>query len=556
MSLVVALLAAWVEGHLVYWQLVEHGRLSQWASDQYQKSVPLPATRGVIFDRAGRPLAVNTTVYSIYISPDAVPAAQRDQVAAELAGALGIDGAKLAATLRAGGKFAYVARRQPKTRADQVMMLGLPGVGLQEEQQRSYLPGGSQGASLASNLLGYVDYDGKGQYGVEAYYNQRLAGKAGFKTTYQDAAGRDIALGPSQRVNAVDGQELVLSLDASIQYAAEQALAAGVQANHAESGSVIILDSHTGGIVAWADYPTFNGNSFTTADPGAIRDSIASDLYEPGSIMKVVTLAGALDNHAITPTTTINDPGQISVGGSVLRDWDLANHGTVTMTNVLEKSLNVGAVRAMQMEGPDKFMAELANFGFDRPTGIDVASESTAPLRPLAQWHQNEVATASYGQGIAVNMVQMAAAINVVANGGRYAPPHVVERAGGQPVVPATPQRQVISPDSARQMTQMMESVVQNGSGWTARVQGFEKDEAGKTGTSQMPEAGGYSMDHVWASYAGFLPADNPKFTMLVVVRKPNNGSFDHNEGYYVSAPIWKQIASAIVLQDRLTPEH
>ena len=554
-GLVVALLAGAVWTRLAYWQLVEHRQLSQWAASQYEHEVPLPAARGILYDREHRPLAVNTTVYSVFVSPDAVPPADRDRVAAGLAQVLGVDAAQVGQTLRSGKKFAYVARRQPKDRADQITALGLTGVGMETEQQRSYLQGGG-GGSLAANLLGYVNFDGQGQYGVEGYYDQRLAGKAGFKTTYRDAAGRDIALGPSQRVNPVNGPDMVLSLDAGIQFAAEQALAKGVQANHAESGSVIVLDPKTGGIIAWADYPTYDANRFTEARPVAIKDSISSDLYEPGSIMKVPTLAGALDAHAITPGTTINDPGYIDVGGVRLRDWDLKNHGTVTMTRVLEESYNVGAVRASQMEGQPSFYRYLQGFGFNAPSGIDVQGESAAPLPPLERWRESELATAAYGQGIAVNMVQMAAAVNVIANGGRYAPPHAVARVGGQPnPVEAQPQRQVIDPATAAQMRQMMASVVQHGSGFTARVPGFENDEAGKTGTSQMPEAGGYSLDHVWASYAGFLPAENPRFTMLVVVRKPNNGSFDHNEGYYVSAPIWKEIAQSIVLQWRIVPD-
>lgn len=557
-GLVIALVAGAVWARLAYWQLAEHARLSQYASLQYAHDVPLPASRGVIYDRNLQPLAVNTTVYSVFVSPDAVPSADRERVAGGLAEVLRVDAAQVMDTLKSDKKFAYIARRQPKAKADQITAMALPGVGMETEQQRSYLPGGIPGASLAANLLGYVNFDGQGQYGVEGYYDQKLAGKPGHKSTYRDAAGRDIALGPSEHVNPVNGTDLVLSIDAGIQYAAEQALAKGVQANKAESGSVIVMDPKTGAIVAWADYPTFDANQFGQADPAHIKDSIVSDLYEPGSIMKVPTLAGALDNHAITPTTTINDPGYINVGGSTLHDWDLKNHGTVTMTRVLEESYNVGAVRAEQAEGLPAFYKNLVSFGFNAPSGVDVAGEvvDNPPLRPFDQWRENELATAAFGQGIAVNMVQMAAAVNVIANGGRYATPHVVEQAGGKTnPVEAQPQRQVIAPDTAATMKQMMESVVQHGSGYTARVQGFENDEAGKTGTSQMPEAGGYSIDHVWASYAGFLPADNPRFSMLVVIRKPNNGSFDHNEGYYVSAPIWKEIAQSIILQWRLVPD-
>jgi len=555
LTLMVLVVAGSIWARLFYWQVIQHGQLSKWAVRQYEQVVPLPPARGVIYDRDLRPLAVNTTVYSVFVSPTAVPPDQRALVAATLSQLLGIDHDQLLGVLASGHQFAYVARRQAKERADQVQAAALPGVGLEPEQQRSYLPGGSDG-SLAANLLGFVNFDGQGQYGVEGFYDPRLAGKAGYKTTYRDAAGRDIALGPSQRVNPVNGSDLVLSLDANIQYAAEQALAAGVKANKGESGSVIIMDPHTGGIIAWADYPTYNANSYATSDPAQIKDRVAADLYEPGSVMKVPTLAGALDAHAITPTTTIQDPGYVDVGGFRIRDWDLKNHGTVTYTRVLEESYNVGAVKAQQAEGAASYYHYLQAFGFNAPSGVDVAGEQAAPLKPLDQWRDSELATAAFGQGIAVNQVQMLAALNVIANGGRYAQPHVVERIGTQanPMVGA-PQDQVIAPETAQQMNKMMQSVVVNGSGYTARIQGFEKDEAGKTGTSQMPENGQYSTDHVWASYAGFLPADNPRFTMLVVVRKPNNGSFDHNEGYYVSAPIWKAIAQAIILQWRITPD-
>jgi cell division protein FtsI/penicillin-binding protein 2 len=267
--------------------------------------------------------------------------------------------------------------------------------------------------------------------------------------------------------------------------------------------------------------------------------------------MKVVTLAGAIDQGRITPATTISDPGYIDVGGVRLRDWDQRAHGTVTMTNVLESSLNVGAVRAEQMEGQDAFLHYLDAFGVGRGSGIDVSGETVAKLRP--SWRPSELATAAYGQGVAVNMVQMAAAINVIANQGRWVQPHVVARVGATPAA-APASRQAVSPQTAAAMSAMMASVVQRGSGYLARVQGFEQNQAGKTGTSQMVENRQYSPDHYWASYVGFLPADNPRFTMLVVVRQPDNGSSDHNEGYYVAAPIWKRIAGQIIQYWRITP--
>jgi cell division protein FtsI/penicillin-binding protein 2 len=541
--------AIWVR--LAYWQVGQHALLSDQAAQYHLRQVALPAARGAIYDRDMNLLAVDTTVYDVTLSPTVVKPASRAKVADGLSTVLGMQTQDVMDLLESSQAFAYVKKRQPKEIADRIASLELPGVGLDPQPDRRYLQGGTPDVTLASSLLGFVNYAGKGQQGVEQRYNARLGGQTGSAMVYHDPTGREITLSKQKLREPVDGVNLVLTLDSSIQYAAEQAIAEGVKNNKAQSGSVLVMDSRTGEIAAWANYPAYDANAFTTTDPARMKDPIVSDHYEPGSVMKVVTLAGAIDQGKITPSTTIQDPGFIVVGGNVLHDWNGINNGTVTMTNVLEKSLNVGAVRAEQAEGPDAFLHYLDAFGIAKKSGVDVAGEVPPTLQP--QWRATELATASFGQGVAVNMVQMCAAINVIANGGRWVQPHVVKQVGNvRPSLPAA--RQAVSPQAAAAMTQMMESVVQHGSGHMARVQGFEQNEAGKTGTSEMPENGRYSHDHVWASYAGFLPADNPRFTMLVVVRQPDNGSFDHNEGYYVSGPIWKRIAEQIIERRRITP--
>jgi len=310
---------------------------------------------------------------------------------------------------------------------------------------------------------------------------------------------------------------------------------------------------------ACSDYPSYNANNFAHTDPSAFLDNISSSVYEPGSVMKVVTLSGAINAGAITPDMVINDPGFLYVGGYRISDWDQRNHGNITYTYVLEHSLNVGAMKAMQAEGHATFYSYLQAFGLTKLSGIDVAAENTVPLPPAAQMGDSQFATASFGQGIDVNMVQMLAAVNIVANGGRYAPPHVVERIGTtlNPLLMA-PQRQVITPATAAAMTAMMEQVVQNGSGFNSRVRGFEKDQAGKTGTSQMPVNGKYTSDE-WTSFVGFLPAQHPKFTMLVVIRKPHYPGSDKdwklNDGYLTAEPIWQKIAQTMVVDWRITPD-
>jgi stage V sporulation protein D (sporulation-specific penicillin-binding protein) len=556
--LAASLLAGVVWTRLAYWQVLQHSQLAAAAQAQYHELVELPAVRGAIFDRNLKQLVVNTTVYSAFVSPDQIPDDQRARVALALASVLGADALKVNRTLASGAKFAYIARRFSKDKADQLKGMLLPGVGLEEEQQRAYLPGIAN-ASLAANLLGFVNYDGQGQYGVEGYYQKQLAGRPGYISSYRDLANREIVLGTHTHQDPVNGSDVVLSLDADVQYAAEQALADGVKRDKAESGSVLIMDPNTGGIIAWADYPSYNANNFAHTEPSAFLDNISSSVYEPGSVMKVVTLSGAINSGSITPDMVINDPGYLYVGGYRISDWDHRNHGNITYTYVLQHSLNVGAMKAMLAEGHANFYNYLQAFGLTRPSGIDVAAEDSVPLPFASQMGDSQFATTAFGQGIDVNMVQMLAAVNVIANGGRYAPPHVVERIGTtlNPLLMA-PQRQVISPAAAAEMTAMMEQVVQNGSGWSSRVRGFERDQAGKTGTSQIPVNGQYTLD-VWASFVGFLPAQHPRFTMLVVIRKPHYPGSDHdwtlNDGYLTAAPIWQRIAQSIVVDWRITPD-
>ncbi|TMD40672.1 MAG: penicillin-binding protein 2 [Chloroflexi bacterium] len=559
MLAVAIVLAGMVWSRLAYWQVVQHGQLAVAAQAQYRELVELPALRGAIFDRNLTQLVVNTTVYSAFVSPDQVTPGQRDTVAGGLASVLGVAKTSVMTILQSNAKFAYIARRFSKTKADSLRALKLPGVGLQEETQRSYLPGAYSGTTLGSDLLGFVNWNGDGQGGLEQKYQKLLAGTPGYISSYRDLANREIVLGSHTHQDPVNGSDLVLSLDASIQFAAEQALAAGIKTDNAESGSVLIMDPTTGGIVAWADYPSYSGNDFNHTDPALFKDNVVSYLYEPGSVMKVVTLSGAINAGAIAPGTVINDPGVLTVGGYRIYDWDRRNHGNIDYTYVLAHSLNVGAMKAMQAEGHDAFYKNLQAFGLTQPSGIDVAGESFVAPPSASQMADSQYATTSFGQGIDVNMVQMLAAVNVVANGGKYAPPHVVERVGTQ-VNPALlqPQRQVISPQTAAQMTAMMEQVVQNGSGSLARVPGFTKDQTGKTGSSQIPVNGQYTQD-VWTSYVGFLPAQHPRFTMLVVVRKPHYPGSDRdwtlNDGYLTAAPIWQKIAQAMVLDWHITPD-
>ncbi|HEV2014308.1 MAG TPA: penicillin-binding protein 2 [Candidatus Dormibacteraeota bacterium] len=541
-------------GRLAYWQVWRHSDMARLAAAYHDDTVTLPAVRGNILDRNGALLVTNTPVFSIFASPDQISAAQRRDIASRLAPVLQVSPDDIQVKLATTRKFVYLARRVPASVAQQLDRMRLPGIGKVAETQRSYVDGGVAGTSLAANLLGFANDAGTGNYGIEGYYNKILAGQDGFEATVRDLANQPIVLSDRQRRDPVNGMTLQLSLDSTIQVVAERALADGVQKYQAESGSLIIMEPATGRIVAWADVPSYNANDFASTPTAQFIDPIVSDLYEPGSVMKVVTLSGALDSHAITPDYRFNETGTAVVGGYAIHNWDGRAHGMVTMTQVLENSLNVGAIKAQQLEGADHFVKYLQGFGIGSLTGMDVAAETSAPLAPLAQWKASQLATASFGQGVDTTAIEMLAAVNVAATGGNLVWPHVVDQvidANGthHPVQPRVI-RQVVSAKTAQQMQQMMVGVVEHGSGFAARIDGFKNRIAGKTGTASIPENGSYAKDQTIGSFVGFVPADHPQFIMMVITRKPKLLF----EGAYVAAPIWKTVASALITQWQIAP--
>ncbi|HEY9286996.1 MAG TPA: penicillin-binding protein 2 [Candidatus Dormibacteraeota bacterium] len=541
-------------GRLAYWQILRHDDMSRLAAAYHDDTITLSAVRGDIVDRNGALLVTNTPVFSVFASPDQIAASDRQRIADTLAPILQLTPDDIMTKLATTRKFVYLARRMPAAVGQQLDNLRLPGIGKVAETQRAYVDGGVPGTSLAANLLGFANDNGVGNYGIEGYYDKVLHGQDGFEATVRDLANQPIVLSDRQRRNPVDGMTLQLSLDSTIQVVAERALADGVQKYQADSGSLIIMEPTTGRIVAWADVPTYNANQFATTDTALFRDPVVSDLYEPGSVMKVVTLSGALDDHAITPDYRFNETGTAVVGGYAIHNWDGRTHGMVTMTQVLENSLNVGAIKAEQLEGPANFYQYLQRFGIGTSTGVDVAAEANAPLAPLNQWKASQLATASFGQGVDATPIEMLAAVDAVATGGNLVWPHVVDAMidsnGVRHAVAPRVVRNVISPKTAQQMAQMMVAVVEHGSGFAAKIDGFHNQVAGKTGTASIPENGTYSKTDTIGSFVGFLPANHPQFIMLVVTRKPKILF----EGAYVAAPIWKTVANALITQWQIAP--
>jgi len=552
-----AAMALLLSARLVDVQLKQGPHLRAMAATSHELQITLPAHRGRIFDRDGRLLTGNVAVYDVFADPSLIPPSDRHDVSVKVAPVLGLGPGKVEELLAKPGQFVYLAKQVSDGVRAKLQALQITGIGTLESDARQYASSAVSGLSFASNLIGFVDHDGNGQYGLEQYYNDLLKGKNGSESTLRDVEGNPIVLSQQDRVAPQDGRDLKLGLDSQIQYWAEQALAKGVVDSKSESGTLLIMDTHTGAIRAWADYPSFDANSYATAPYNLLKDEAVSGLYEPGSVMKVVTFAGGLNNKAITPQTTINE-GPVSIGGYTIGDWDGRAHGTVSMQWVLDDSLNDGAIRVMQMEGEHAFYENLANFGIGAPTGVDLAGEVNQPLAQERSWKDVDFATSAFGQHVQVTPLQMLAAINAVGNNGVWVQPHVVDAtvdpSTGRttPFTPTT--RTVMTQDAAHTLQKMMTGVVEDhgASGYAVRIPAFKGQIAGKTGTASVAVNGAYRGD-VIVSFTGFMPVSNPQFTMLVVLRLPKETKVAR-EGAYLAAPIWHDMSLVMIDTWKIVP--
>ncbi|MHB8717440.1 MAG: peptidoglycan D,D-transpeptidase FtsI family protein [Candidatus Dormibacteria bacterium] len=552
-----AAMAATVMARLVSVQLVQHRALAAAAAAQHLESVTTPALRGDILDDAGRVLVSNVTVYDVFADPGLIPENTRAAVASQLAPVLSMTASQILQLIDQPTRFVYLAKGMPQSVSDQLQALGLAGIVVVPTEKRVYEPSAVPGTSFAANLLGYVDANGTGQYGVESYYNRILSGTPGRQSTIRDVRGNAITLSNGPESQPENGATLQLGLDSTVQYWAEQAIAQGVQTAAAASGTLIMMDTKTGAIRAWAQAPSYDANNYWTSPVANFRDLAISNLYEPGSVEKVVTFAGGLNTGAITPSTTFNE-GPVTIDGATILDWDRRAHGTINMQYVLDESLNDGAIKVGQLEGADAFYRNMLAFGVGAPTGVDLAGEQNQALAPEAHWSALDLAEASFGQHVLVTPIEVLAAVNAVANGGVWVQPHAVESIidpatqRATPVVPTT--RRVMSASAAATLAEMMTGVVEDrgAEGGAARIPAFHGQVAGKTGTASVAIHGVYGSD-VIVSFAGFLPAANPQFTMLVVLNYPQE-THVARFGATLAAPVWKQLAQVAIDQWRLVP--
>lgn len=555
--LVVAVMG--MAGRLVQIEMSEGTQLAAAALAQQVESVTIPAQRGLILDDDGQVLAGNAVAYDVFADPEQIPASERERDATLLAPVLGSSQSAIDQVLTKKLEFVYLARDQTPAVESKLERLDLAGIGSLRGEIRSYGPGAVPGTSFAASMLGFVDADGVGQYGLEGYYNKVLSGTPGHESVVHDLQGNAVTLSDEPQVAAVNGRNLNTDIDATIQAATEQDLAAEVQKDEASSGTMIVMNVKTGAIVSWADYPSYNANDYGSSPVGTFQDEGLASLYEPGSVMKVVTFAGALQHGVITPDGTFDEtPASGMVQGVEIHDWDDEYHGVISYRWVLEDSLNVGAVHIEELEGAKDFYANMKNFGIGEPTGIDLAGEESEALPPESSMQPLQLATASFGQGVVVTPIEMLAAINSVANGGVWVQPHVVTSisGGGQPTTEIQPKtRRVISAQTAATLSQMMVGVIDapEADGSEARIWPTWKGElAGKTGTAQVAQNGVYG-DNVIDSFAEFLPASDPQYSMICVLREPQVAP-ELRYAFYDAVPTVKKLTEVLIDRFHLQP--
>jgi cell division protein FtsI (penicillin-binding protein 3) len=535
---VLSLWVAGIEARLVYLQVHQHAELKARAQRQQSGTIPTPARRGDILDRRGRVLATSVDADSIYGVPREIDDAEgvASTLCAALENCTPQERAALAERFSRSGEFAYVRRRVSPEEARRVAALNLDGIGFFKESRRFY-----PNKQLAAHLLGYVGLDNNGLSGVESTFDEQISGKAGTVIVQTDA--RRHAFARFERP-PTSGASVELTIDQYLQHIAERELAAGVADNRAAGGTAIVMDPRTGEILAMANEPTFNPNAFLESQERERRNRAVQDLYEPGSTFKVVTASGAIEENLMPLDTPIDvSGGRIRFGARVISD--VHAYGTLSFTDVIVKSSNVGAIKIGLRLGADRLSEYVARFGFGRRVSPDFPSENPGIVWPASRLNDSAIASVSIGYQVGVTPLQMAAAVSAVANGGEYIEPRILRAAyRGNRRYDVTPKvlRRIISDDTALKLTTIMEQVVERGTAKTAQIPGYAI--AGKTGTANKLVNGRYS-NFTYASFVGFLPAEDPAITILVVLDSPRgrNGRF----GGPVAGPIFRRIADAAI---------
>jgi cell division protein FtsI (penicillin-binding protein 3) len=538
-----------IEARLVYLQVFVHADLTARANRQQLREIKPAAKRGEIVDRNGRVLAYSVDGDTIAADPSEIDSP--DDVARQVCQALEACSSQehqaMARQLRKKGQFAYLRRVATPDDVRRVRGLNLPGIMFFKESRRYYPK-----KELGAHVLGYVGIDNIGLAGLESTYDARIRGREGRMLVQTDARQHTVVTREDRPPTAGEGIEL--TIDQYLQHIAERELRAGIDAHHAAAGTAVIMDPHTGEILALANWPTFNPNAFGRSDENARRNRAVQDQYEPGSTFKVVTASAALEEDVTVPDTPIDcSPGYIAFGSRVIDD--VHRYGVLSFTDVIVKSSNVGAIRVGLRLGPERLVRYVSRFGFGQPIAPDFRGENPGFVWNPTRLDASALASVSMGYQVAVTAIQMAAAVSSVANGGHLIEPRVIRAfisGDRRTEVPQKVLRRTITEQTAAELTAIMEGVVERGTARSAQIQGYTI--AGKTGTAAKLIDGRYSRNDYNASFIGFVPSRKPALTIVVVIDMARVSCGGCYYGGVVAAPIFQRIAEAALRHRGIGP--
>jgi cell division protein FtsI/penicillin-binding protein 2 len=535
--IVMSIVASGIGVRMVWWQVVERERLAEMALHQLAQHEEIPAERGEITDATGNLLATSVELKSIFATPPSID--DPESTAALLAPVLGIDEAALSELLSGDDPWVWLRRRVAPDVSDRVATLQLDGIGMLTETKRVYpMPGVAPGTTLAAQVLGFVNLDGTGQYGIEASEDALLAGLPGSVIAQEDVAGRQIADSVFELLQPVDGADLKLTIDAGLQHLVETAMWRTFQRNAAQGVTGVVMDVRTGAVLALATFPSYDSNSYGAEEPSLFTNPAVSRQYEPGSVMKAFTIAAALDAGAITTRDTVMDDNNLRIGDVRIQNADRYTHryghGPITAGDVLKLSNNVGAARIGLTLGRQRLYEALRRFGFGSPTGIEIAGEADGVVwNPDGPNGSGDLTAAqnAFGQGLSVTAMQLVAGYAAIGNGGTLVTPHLV--AGWttpdgtyHPAEPPAGER-IMREETADTVLQLLTDAVDDGIAQPASIPGYSV--AGKTGTAQI--AGPVKRDGqthyeyidgwIDSSFISLMPASNPQIVTLILIHRP-----------------------------------
>jgi len=529
---------------LVWIQVVQAPALTRAATAQRLRDIELPPRRGTIYDREGEPLAVSTAARTVFASPNLIK--DKTGTARALALTLGGDESKYLLKLERESGFVYVERKVDLARAEALEDLELEGIGFTDDFRRLYPSG-----ELACQVLGFVGIDDEGLSGLEAQYDDVLAGRAGVVLGERDPQGRPIPGGIQKVFDPVHGHDVVLTIDKDIQYQAQIEITEAVEKWGARAGSVVIMNPKNGEIYAMASAPGFNPNQYGKAKPQATRNRPVTDAYEPGSTLKCLTASAVVDKGLYTPTSKFSLPSTIRVGGRTIHESHGRGAVRWTLTQIVTNSSNVGTVKLGLKLGEEGLYESFSAFGLTEKTGVDFPGETTGWLPPPDQWSPSSIGNIPFGQGVSVTPLQLVRAVGAIANDGQLTTPHfLLDIPQSSERMPVWSSRQAISAKTSQAVTQMLRAVVTEGTGKAAKVPGYAV--AGKTGTAQKAQSGGrgYTGGKYVGSFIGYLPADDPQVLVFVTLDEPTNGIY----GGTIAAPTFSKLSQFTVSHLKIPP--